>query len=699
MKKIRLILALFVAVIVLGVAALFVLANPNRHRDTIQAELERQLGRKVSLGEMSLGFLPLRFQVSNPVIAEDPRIRQDPPFVKAENLDIRIGLLPLIRGVIQVDSLELRHPSIELMTTKDGKWNFSTIGSASTNKSGTAPASSGPSGELSIKRLAITDGQIGITDLRKGSPRTGYDHIDLTLEDFSAHGPFSFDLAAHVQGQAAQELRLKGTGGPIASNAADTPFHGKLTLRQIEIDGLMKFLDSTAIHKSKGILSGESEIASESGSIASNGKLKLDGAKFNNVDIGYPIGLDYQLKARSSDEFLTINNATLQLGPTPLSVAGSINPATKPPQIDLQFKSGDASIAELARLASAFGVAFAPGTTVKGRVRADVHAKGPTTKPVVTGTIAGRDLQISGQSVPQPVDVKAIDLTLSPTAIQSNEFNATTGKTTVAGQFSLLQYASNSPSIDLGLRSAGATLPEIQSIAKAYGITGLDQLNGAGTLNFDLRAKGALQSLSTADAVRALNGTINLDFSPLKVAGFDTVHELAVLGGFGSRVTEQNATDIVKIIGQIIVKNGIAQTDGLQAQVSAGNVTAAGTADLASQTLNMKLAAVFAKEFTDKVNTRTGGVVNVAFTNNNGELVLPAIVTGGFNRPKFAPDLKAVVELQKQKYLPTKENAGEVVSRAIGAFTGKKNETTPDQPGEKKPSGLKGLLDALGGKK
>src|SRR5262249_32681512 len=200
---------------------------------------------------------------------------------------------------------------------------------------------------------------------------------------------------------------------------------------------------------------------------------------------------------------------------------------------------------------------------VNGRVSANVHAKGPTTKPAITGTIAGRDLQISGPNVPQPVQVKAIDLALSPTAIRSNEFNATTGKTTVAGQFSLLQYASNSPSIDLALRSAGATLPEIQSIAKAYGITGLNQLNGAGTLNFDLRHNGALQSLSTTDAVRALNGTINLDFSPLKVVGFDTVHELGVLGGFASNVTEQNATDIVKVIGQIIVKNGIAQTDGL----------------------------------------------------------------------------------------------------------------------------------------
>jgi AsmA protein len=697
MKKLRIVVIAVVTIFVLAVVALWVLANPNSHRETIQAELEKQLGRKVSLGDMSLGFLPLRFQVANPVIAEDPRIRPEPAFVKAENLDIRIGLLPLLRGAIQVDSLDLRHPSIELVATKDGKWNFSTMGAESPSKPGAPAASTGGAGEFTLQRLTITDGQIGITDLRRGPQRTGYDHIDLTVEDFSAQKPFSFDLAAHVQGQTAQELRLKGTAGPIAQAVADTPFHGTLSLKQIEIDGLLKFLDSTAVPKSKGTLSGESEVTSQAGNITSNGKLKLEGAKVNNVDIGYPIGFNYQLADRVSDGFVTINNATLQLGPTPLSVAGTVKTADTPPEIDLNIKSGDASIAEIARLASAFGVAFAPGTTVAGRVSANVHAKGSTEKPVLTGTIAGRDLQISGQSVPQPVQVKAIDVALSPTAIQSNEFNATTGKTTVTGKFSLLQYASNSPSIDLGLKSAGATLPEIQSIAKAYGVTGLDQLNGAGTLNFDMNAKGGLRNLSTTEAVRALNGTINLDFSPLKVAGFDTIHELATLGGFGSGVTQQNATDIVHVIGQIIVKNGIAQTDGLKLQVASGNLMASGNADLAAETLNMKLAAIFAKEFSDKVGaTRGGGALNTAFTNSNGEIVLPAIVTGTFNKPKFAPDLKAVVDLQKQKYL-SKEGALDTVSKALGAF-GKKTDS-PDQPADKKPSGLKGLLDVLGNQK
>lgn len=703
MKKIRLVFGIVLVLLVLGLAAIWALANPNRHRELIQAQLEKQLGRKVTLGEMSLGFLPLRFQVADPIISEDPNISRETPFIRAEKLDLRIGLLPLLSGNVRVDSLELRRPSVELIKTKQGAWNFASLGPGPDATAGRRGAASTPEpgGEFGLNRLTILDGQIGVTDLQLSRPRTGYDHIDLTLLNYAPGKPFSFDLSAHIQGEGAQELRLKGEGGPISSSSpSDTPFRGTLNLNEVGIDGLLKFLNTGALTNAQGVLSGESEIASQSGSVALGGKLRLDRARFNNLDIGYPIGLDYKLGANIANGLVTIDSATLRLGQTPLSVAGSLKTAAAPPVMDLKIKSGDVSIAEIARLASVFGVAFAPGTTLNGRMSADVQAKGPTTKPSVTGTIAGRDLQISGQGIPQPVQVKAVDLALSPTAIQSNEFSATSGKTTVIGRLSLLEYASDSASIDLGLRAPGATLPEIQSIAKAYGVSGLDQIAGEGTMNFDLRAKGPLKSLSSPDATRALNGTVNLDFSPLKVAGFDAAHELGKLGGFASNMTDQGATDILRVIGRIIVKNGIAQTDDLRAQLGIGNLSAAGTADLAAEALNLKLSAVFSKEFSDKVGaTRAGGFMSAALSNSAGELVIPAIVTGSFKQPKFAPDLQAVAQMQKEKFLPTLDNPAAAISNVLGALTGKPKEDK-QQPGQgQQPSPIKGILDLFGGKK
>jgi hypothetical protein len=296
-----------------------------------------------------------------------------------------------------------------------------------------------------------------------------------------------------------------------------------------------------------------------------------------------------------------------------------------------------------------------------------------------------------------------VNLALSPTAIQSDEFKATSGKSTVVGQFALLQYASNSPSVDLKVRAPEATLPEIQAIAKAYGVSGLDQISGDGALNFDLNAKGPLQTLTTDSAIKALNGVINLDFSPLKVAGFDTLHELGKLGGFASGLTEQNATDIVKIAGKILVKNGIAQTDGLKAQLAVASLVAAGTADLSAETLNLKLSTVFSKAFSDKVaSTRAGGLLNVALTNSAGEIVIPALVTGNLKKPAFSPDMKAVAELQKQKFLPSLDNPAGAIGNLLGVLKGKQDNTKQDNGKQDQPttaSPLKGLLDAFGKKK
>ena len=591
-RKIIIAFGILSGVLALGIAAVWMLANPNRHREFIQAQLERQLSRKVTLGDMSLGFLPLRFQVKDPVIAEDPSLQRETAFVQAESLNIQVQLLPLLQGNVQIDSVELRRPIVEVVRTKKGTWNFDTLGPQAGAVSDSASTSGAARREFSLERFKMIDGQIGITDLQKGQARQAYDHIDLTVLHFSKGKPFALELAARVQGE---ELRLKCAAATIA-------------------DGLV-----------------------------------------------------------------TIDNATLQLAQTSLGVAGTVNTSTNPSTMDLQIKSEDVSITEVARLASAFGIAFAPGTSVTGRLNADVRARGPVAKPQLTGKVAGRDLNLSGQGIPQPVQIKAVDLALSPTAIQSNEFTATSGKTSVLGKFSILQYASNSPSLDLGLRSPGATLPEIQSIASAYGVTGLNQVSGEGNLNFDLRARGAVQSLNTASAMKALNGTINIDFSPLKIAGFDTASQLARLAGFGETGAEQNQSDFLRIVGRVDVQDGIAQTNNLRAQLGIANLVASGTADLAAESLNLKMSSIFTKETTDKFGaSRAGRFVNMALTNNAGELVLPVIVTGSFRKPSFSPDTRAIADLQKQKYLPS----------ILGT----------DATGEK-PSILKGIFGVLGGKK
>src|SRR6516162_10697720 len=265
MRKALVILGILVSLVVVLLLAAVFLIDVNRYHGIIQAQLEQQLGRKVTLGTMSLGFLPLRLQVQNPVIAEDAAFGTEPPFVRADKRDVSVSPMSLLRGNVNVQALELERPNLELIRNKGGIWNVSTLGS-------TAPANNTPGNPsagrgLSVDRLSIRDGQVAVTDLQNPKARTIYDHIDLTTK-----------------------------------------------------------------------------VTDQAGVLATTGNLKLNAARFNGVDIGYPIAVDYDVVSKSSEGLLTINSAKLQLGQTPVDLAGSITTNTISPRLNLAMKTGDVQI-------------------------------------------------------------------------------------------------------------------------------------------------------------------------------------------------------------------------------------------------------------------------------------------------------------------------------------------------------------------
>src|SRR5256885_348028 len=133
---------------------------------------------------MILGFLLLRFQVKNLVIVEDLNLNLFQLFICAEELNVLVDLLPLLSGNLRVRSVELRRPAVELIRTKQGSWNFATLGTKTATSPTTAQPSSAGKG-FSLDNLAIVDGQVGITDLQQKGARSAYDHIDLTLINYT----------------------------------------------------------------------------------------------------------------------------------------------------------------------------------------------------------------------------------------------------------------------------------------------------------------------------------------------------------------------------------------------------------------------------------------------------------------------------------------------------------------------------------
>jgi uncharacterized protein involved in outer membrane biogenesis len=237
-------------------------------------------------------------------------------------------------------------------------------------------------------------------------------------------------------------------------------------------------------------------------------------------------------------------------------------------------------------------------------------------------------------------------------------------------------------------------------MAKAYGVTSLDKVSGAGNLNLDMHAAGPVKSFSPDEIVKALNGTINLNFNNVRYAGVDVAHQLTSLLGSGQAAQkDQGFTNVLKMTGAIVVKSGIAQTNNLQALLDIGNVGAVGTANLASQTLNMQVNAVLTKAFSQKVGgAGVGSLMNAALANSQGELVIPATITGTFQNPRFAPDVQKMAQMRLKGLLPTGDNPLSGASSILGGLMGQKGQQ-PAKGQAQQPSPVNQIMDLLGTKK
>ncbi|MDQ1471385.1 MAG: AsmA protein [Bryobacterales bacterium] len=683
MRKFGIALGIITLVIILAVAIFALTFDINRYHGVIQAELTKQLGRNVTFGEMSLKVIPLRFVANDVTIADDPKLNTQTPFVKAHELDVSPKLLPLLHKSVEIDSLYLQRPDVELIKEQNGQWNFSSLGGEK------APAPKKASEEkFSLGKLTIQDGQVAMTDREAGKARSVYDHIGVTLTDFAPDQEFSFDAVVRLPGPGDQQIQLQGRGGPIRQDQpADTPFHGTLNLQRVAISGARQFVSSPALANMDGSFSGQAKVASESGKLSVSGAMTLQNARMNGQDLGYPIAAQYSVHHDVQADLLSIDSATIKLGSTPLEISGTVNSKPTPAQIELRLKANGISIAETARLAALSGAALKPGATVGGTLDANIEARGAADTPALNGTINVRGLQVSGKDFPQPVQVEALALNLTPAEIRSNQFAVKSGATSMNVQFALQQYLSRNPMVNATVQAPNAELPAVLSIAKAYGITSLDKVGGQGTLNLDLHAAGPVQSVKSSELARALNGTLVLNFHDVHYSGADMSHELSAIAGvIGLHQANQGTTNINKLTGKTDIKNGIAQTNNLEALLDIGNVGITGTANLVNDQLNLRVSVVISKELSQKAGgTSITGYAKTALANSDGELVIPAIITGTFEHPRFAPDLQQMAQMKMKGLVPNFNNPSAAISGALGNLLNQKqggNGTQSQQPSE-----------------
>jgi hypothetical protein len=210
-------------------------------------------------------------------------------------------------------------------------------------------------------------------------------------------------------------------------------------------------------------------------------------------------------------------------------------------------------------------------------------------------------------------------------------------------------------------------------------------------------------SSSSANSIaRSLNGQLAIDLSNGKLMNVDLLHELAAAGKFlgssGIPNVSRGFTNVAQLSGNFDVKNGVAQTNNLKATIDGGTMAAAGLINLADQTMNLHVTAVLNKVLSQQVGgTQIGGFMNTALANNQGELVIPVILTGNFQHPSVTPDLQQIAQMKLKNLLPTSKNPGQLTTGILGQILGGHNHANQNGTAQQPQGGLSGIVGAITG--
>jgi uncharacterized protein involved in outer membrane biogenesis len=394
-KKLLIVLG---AVVVLVVAVLLIvpaLFDVNRYHDRIQAEMQKQLGRTVQLGNMSLSLLPPAFKVQNAVIGEDPKLNSGTPFAQTAELAIELKFFPLLHGDVQVSELRLVRPQLELIRGEDGAWNFSTIAAQSQQQPKQQP--SGGSKPIQLGRFQIQDGSVAVTDRQHHKPRVQYNNIDVVLRNFAPGNPFDVTVSAHLPGGGKQLVKFEGHGGPIQdATLISTPFEGTLELQQVSLAAARQYMNAAQMNRADASISGSLKFKNSGGTASTNGTIRMENIVVQGKKVGYPVELDYNASDDLKRQLVTISDTKLKVGNAPFTVNGTVDNSSTPPRADLKLITQGAPIADLIALAQAFGAAISPGMQASGNLAADLTAKGALSAPAVAGVLHATQLKVSG---------------------------------------------------------------------------------------------------------------------------------------------------------------------------------------------------------------------------------------------------------------------------------------------------------------
>ena len=595
------------------------------------------------------------------------------PMVSLAKLDVRLKLLPLLSGKVEVDSFVLDSPDIRLQTDKKGhgNWEFTPaapsqlteaqLAEAQKGKTQSAPpteaASSGSSGgmpsEIALGDVRITNGKLVYTDGVTNQSQT-IDQLNLKIALPNLNSPLAVDgsvrwrdkvIALTLNAAKPRDL-LNGPGSAVDLKVTSDPvtlsFAGSAALADAAKGEGDLDLSVPSLRGLVGWTSG-APLASPAGGL---GPLSLKGhVTAGGTQVTFS-KLLFALDAIKAEGDLALDN-----GKTRPAIKGKLAVERLDLNPYLTPASGDNAAAKPQ-------TAKAPApTTSKGWSTDPIDVSGLKTADVdlalSTGSIAVDKIEIGKTLLKLVLNNGRLTLDLTDMALYQGNAQGRIG----------LDGSGAALAADVTLKLKGLqTEPLLQAVADS------DRLSGAVAADAALTTHGRSQK----DLVNALNGRGGMTFTDGAIKGINLgamVHNVASAFTGGSSSDEKTA--FASLGGTYTITNGMMKNTDLALLSPLLRVNGAGSVDMPNQSVDYRITPKLAATTEGQGGSKDALGVSV-----------PVIIQGPWDNLTYRPDLVGLVT----------ENLKEP-GKLIESVAGKKNTDKILQ--KIGPGGLGGLVPGL----
>ena len=544
MKKAVLAIIVILVVIVGAAIALPFLVPTERIKEELIVATNDATGRQLAInGDFSFSVFPTLGVTADAVTFSNADGARDANMAAIDSLTIKLDLLPLITGKVQVDEFVITNPVINLEVDKSGNGNW-VFESAKAEPSDSTASTGGDSGgtnlgisDLNLGDVRIVDGVVNYIDQKSGT-EINLNEINLQLVLNGLNQPFEAKGSA-IWNEEKTDLDIKVAALSAILDNIETTTTVDLTSKHLKLnfDGVVT---STKPLKLGGVTTLDvpsvRELAAWTGT-----PLEVSGSGFGPLTINGKLGADdtkysFSQATISFDDITGAGDFSVDLGGKVPDIVGKLALET----LDLNPYLPEEQE----------GTGKSP-TTVEEKTSTEKWDTTPIDLTALKSVNAKFDLSV------QEILFKKIKIGASALAttlnngildLALNEMNLYDG----TGRANLQVNAQN-PVMKI---NNSLTIENIELQPLLTDAADFEKLEGKGLFQTSVTTSGKSQ----ADMINALNGDGQILFENGSISGINLAAMARNVTSAFTKSGEAQKTDFAEISGTYVIKNGILTT-------------------------------------------------------------------------------------------------------------------------------------------